>query len=441
MRSGARITVIIPALNETQAIARVIGDIPDWVDEVIVADNGSTDDTANVAMSAGARVVREPRRGYGSACLKAMAAMDNPDIVVFLDGDYSDHPAEMDRLVDPIVGGEAELVIGSRVLGECAPGALTLVQRFGNWLACLLVRLVWQVRFTDLGPFRAIRASRLRALDMCDPDYGWTVEMQVKAAQQRLLTQEVPVSYRPRIGQSKVSGTMRGVWGAGTKILYTIFAAALTRQARSRAADRLVVFTRLPVPGATKTRMIPALGPEGAAELQHAMTTHTLAWSRAPRKSENLELDVRFTGGEEYGLRAAFGDVGSYSPQGGGDLGDRMHRTFVQHFAAGAKRVVIIGTDCPQLNQQHVNKALHALQKHDVVLGPAADGGYYLIALRRAAPQLFQQMLWGSAEVLQMTLARAREIGLSVKLLDELHDVDRPEDLPIWKAVTPAETR
>jgi glycosyltransferase involved in cell wall biosynthesis len=227
MRHNLRISVIIPAVDEEQSMGKVIAEIPGWVDEIIVVDNGSKDRTADVALSAGAKVLNEPRPGYGSACLTGIANLDNPDVVVFLDGDYSDYPSEMALLVDPVVHGSSELVIGSRVLGRAEKGALSPQARFGNWLACKLIRLFWKVRFTDLGPFRAIHFSTLNRLGMRDPDYGWTVEMQIKAAQQGVRSIEVPVSYRKRIGKSKVSGTIRGVVLAGTKILTIIFASAL----------------------------------------------------------------------------------------------------------------------------------------------------------------------------------------------------------------------
>ncbi|MFZ5571719.1 MAG: glycosyltransferase family 2 protein [Thermodesulfobacteriota bacterium] len=222
MRDGRKTCVIIPALNEERSIARVIEEIPCWVDDIIVADNGSTDGTPRAARAAGARVVIEPRRGYGSACLKALAMVQAPDVIVFLDGDYSDFPAEMDSLVDPILGNRADLVIGSRIAGPRQPGALTPQALFGNWLSCRLMYWIWGVAFTDLGPFRAIRYSSLKRLSMADPDYGWTVEMQIKAVVTGLRCLEIPVGYRKRIGKSKVSGTLRGVIGAGTKILWLI---------------------------------------------------------------------------------------------------------------------------------------------------------------------------------------------------------------------------
>lgn len=238
MRRGAKISVIIPALNEEQAIGHVVSAIPAWVDEVIVVDNGSTDKTAEVARAHGARLIGEPQRGYGAACLAGLAALNQPDIVVFLDGDFSDHPEEMHLLVDPIINDEAEMVIGSRVMGRAEPGALLPQARFGNWLACRLIRLRWGVAFTDLGPFRAIRYATLAGFDMQDRDYGWTVEMQIKAARDGVRIKEVPVSYRARIGRSKVSGTIKGVLGAGTKILFTIFRYGIRTPAHARQSDR-----------------------------------------------------------------------------------------------------------------------------------------------------------------------------------------------------------
>ncbi|MDA0337924.1 MAG: glycosyltransferase family 2 protein [bacterium] len=225
LAGSGRVVVIIPALNEEDAIVRVLADIPDFVDEVIVVDNGSEDATPTRAAASGARVVLEPRRGYGQACLAGIAALpEDADIVVFLDGDYSDHPEEMVDLVEPLRRGVADLVIGSRVLGEREPGALLPQARFGNALATFLMRQLYGVRYTDLGPFRAIRRDALIKIGMVDRDFGWTVEMQVKAARHGLRGIEVPVRYRRRhAGASKVTGTLLGSLRAGWKILLTIF--------------------------------------------------------------------------------------------------------------------------------------------------------------------------------------------------------------------------
>jgi glycosyltransferase involved in cell wall biosynthesis len=227
MRNNDRISVIIPAIDEEKSIGKVIKEIPKWVDEIIVVDNGSADKTSEVAQSSGAKVLVEKRKGYGAACLSGIANLNDPDIVVFLDGDYSDYPEEMPVLVDPIINGEADMVIGSRILGNAQKGALAPQARFGNWLSCKLIHLFWKVRYTDLGPFRAIRFSTLTELNMKDLNYGWTVEMQIKAAQKVVKLIEVPVSYRKRIGKSKVSGTIHGVILAGAKILSIIFLSAI----------------------------------------------------------------------------------------------------------------------------------------------------------------------------------------------------------------------
>ena len=219
-----RAAVIIPVFNERDSLPLVVGDIPkDAVSEIVVVDNASTDGTDLVAQNLPVRLVTEPRRGYGSACLAGVAALasDPPDVIVFLDGDYSDHPEEMRELLKAVAAG-ADLVIGSRALGRREPGALLPQARFGNLLACFLIRLLYGHRYTDLGPFRAIRWDAYQRLGMRDTNFGWTCEMQVKALRQRLRIAEVPVSYRRRVGVSKITGTLSGTLAAGYKILWTI---------------------------------------------------------------------------------------------------------------------------------------------------------------------------------------------------------------------------
>jgi len=222
-----KIKVIIPAYNEEDSIANVIKDIPTIVDEVIVVDNNSNDDTAKNAINAGATVLTETKKGYGYACLKAMDYISNqtkkPDIIVFLDGDYSDYPEELLKLVEPIIKNNTDLVIGARKKELRAAHSMTPQQVFGNWLATFLMRILYGARFTDLGPFRAIKYEKLVALHMKDKTYGWTVEMQLKAVKQKLSYVEIPVKYRQRIGVSKVSGTLKGSIFAGFKILSWIF--------------------------------------------------------------------------------------------------------------------------------------------------------------------------------------------------------------------------
>ncbi len=223
-----KINIIIPAYNEENGVGEVIAEIPkDIISEIIVVNNASTDNTEKVAREAGATVLKETTPGYGRACLKGMDYIAHsaakPDIVVFIDADHSDYPEEMRNLIEPIINNKVDMVIGSRALGNKEKGSMTPQQIFGNWLATRLLRLIYNVHFTDLGPFRAIRYSSLLALDMQDKTYGWTVEMQVKAAKQKLKVMEIPVRYRKRIGYSKISGTIKGTILAGYKILYTIF--------------------------------------------------------------------------------------------------------------------------------------------------------------------------------------------------------------------------
>ena len=218
-----RSVIIIPALNEEAAIGDVVASVRRNVDRVIVVDNGSTDQTAQVASNAGADTVFVGSPGYGRACLAGVAVAGDVDILIFMDGDGADDPQDLEALISPILDGRADLVIGSRVRGTLERGALTLPQRWGNALATRLMRLFWGGSFTDLGPFRAIQRSAYESLNMQAPTFGWTVEMQVKAAKYRLSFEEVPVTYRRRIGVSKVSGTIRGTILAGHKILWTIF--------------------------------------------------------------------------------------------------------------------------------------------------------------------------------------------------------------------------
>jgi glycosyltransferase involved in cell wall biosynthesis len=224
------IDVIIPVFNEEESISLVINDIPkNLVRNIYVCDNGSTDLSKERAARAGATVLEESHKGYGSACLKGIKHIESlgpsnfPELVIFIDGDYSDRPVEMHSLIDEIISKDLDLVIGSRVQGRAESGSLGIVQEFGNKLSTFLISLLFNYRYTDLGPFRVIRFSKLLEMKMEDPDYGWTVEMQIKAAKMKMRVGEVPVSYFKRIGKSKISGTLKGVIGAASKILYMIF--------------------------------------------------------------------------------------------------------------------------------------------------------------------------------------------------------------------------
>lgn len=228
------IKVIIPAFNEEKSIAKVITEIPDFVEEIVVVNNNSTDQTVQVATKAGASVLTEKSKGYGYACLKGIDYLSQkdktPDILVFLDGDFSDFPQELTKVIRPIIDGSVDFVVGARVKELRASGSLTPQQVFGNWLACFLMKILYQSSFTDLGPFRAIRWETLENLKMSDKTYGWTIEMQLKVLRQKISYQEVPVSYKKRIGVSKVSGTVKGTIFAGMKIIGWIFKHYLSKK-------------------------------------------------------------------------------------------------------------------------------------------------------------------------------------------------------------------
>jgi len=216
------IACVIPMLNEERSIGLVINEIPSFVDTIICVDNGSTDASAEVARAHGATVVTESERGYGAACLRGLQACPSFDVICFVDGDYSDHPEDLLLVLEPVCSGSIDMCIGSRVTGSSEQGALLPQAVFGNWLSTRLIGMFWGVRFTDLGPMRAITRTALDALRMEDRNYGWTVEMQIKAAAKKIRCAEVPVRYRKRIGESKISGTIRGSVRAGIKILGTI---------------------------------------------------------------------------------------------------------------------------------------------------------------------------------------------------------------------------
>ncbi|MEX1192626.1 MAG: glycosyltransferase family 2 protein [Brumimicrobium sp.] len=220
-----KVFVVIPAFNEEKSIGKVVAEIPKLVKEVVVVSNNSTDKTVSVAKKAGATVLEESRKGYGWACLKGIDyAYDNgATIITFLDGDYSDYPEQLTDVIRPIIENDMDMVIGSRALGEKIKGSMTIPQVFGNWLATKLLKIFYGAKFTDLGPFRAIKVEALKKLQMSDKTYGWTIEMQIKAAKNKLRFCEVPVDYKPRIGTSKVSGTIKGAVFAGIKIIFAVF--------------------------------------------------------------------------------------------------------------------------------------------------------------------------------------------------------------------------
>ena len=437
-----RVALIIPARNEAEALGRVLAEIPrHLVHEIIVVDNGSTDKTAEVVVRSGARLAREPRPGYGRACLAGITVLDpSVDTVAFMDADHSDDPEDLVRVLAPIAQGRADLVIGSRVfLAE--PGSLAVQQRFGNRLACWLMRWLFGARYTDLGPFRAIRRRSLEQLQMEDQAFGWTVEMQAKAAIHRLRVVEVPVRYRRRIGRSKISGTISGTIRAGVAIISTILKIACswrleaggwrlvrlpTALSLRPSAKRLLIFLKYPTPGQVKTRLAEAVGSQASCEIARAIAELTLERMRVLRDETIVCVDP--PGALEL-ARAWLGPRWHLRPQRGAHLGERLAEATSHTFAEGAGKVVVIGSDSPWLTAVDVEAAFAELDRADVVIGPAEDGGYYLIGLSRETPGLFVGVAWGSSAVYAQTLANANALGWRVSRLKPGYDVDRLDDV------------
>jgi len=441
------VSVIIPALDEEQSIGAVIEAIPrDIVGEVIVVDGGSRDATREVARQRGARVLDEPLRGYGRACARGVSDAHG-DVVVFLDADGAADPLDIRALVAPIAEGSADLVLGSRL----GPGrdaaalsaAMPIHQRLGNTLAALLIRVRHGVPVTDLSPFRAVRRTMLLALPIEDLTFGWPTEMIVRAARARWRIIEVPVSCRPRSGgRSKVSGTLRGTTLAAMHVLGAILGPARTGRPEpvggpksgtpTRGAAVVVVMAKQPVPGKSKTRLCPPLTPREAAELSEALLRDTIGLVSGLRETE-MAIAVSPPG--------AVGMMRRFVPRGarilaveGADIGECLRGATDQLFAEGFTRIVALNADSPTLPAEYLDRAIEMLTHSDVVLGPAEDGGYYLIGLRQRQPGLFQNISWSTAHVAAETLALAAALGLTVARLPQWYDVDTPAELERLRA-------
>jgi len=436
------VSVIIPALDEEQSIGAVIEAIPrDIVCEVVVVDGGSRDATRDVARERGARVVSEPLRGYGRACARGVSEAHG-EIVVFLDADGANDPQDIRALVAPIAEGSADLVLGSRLgpgrAAAARSAAMPAHQRLGNRLAALLIRVRHGVPVTDLSPFRAVRRAMLLALPIEDLTFGWPTEMIVNAARARWRIIEVPVSCRPRSGgRSKVSGTLRGATLAAVHILGAILGLARIGGpkavgdpkpcAPTRGASVVVVMAKRPVPGKTKTRLCPPLTPLEAAELYEALLRDTIGLVSSLR---GIELAIAIT------PRTAVGHMGTFAPRGarmlaveGADIGECLRGATEQLFSEGFTRVVAVNSDGPTLPAEYIERAVAMLTHSDVVLGPAEDGGYYLIGLRQKQPGLFTDIAWSSSRVAAQTLERAVALGLTAARLPSWYDVDTPAEL------------
>jgi rSAM/selenodomain-associated transferase 1 len=428
------VTVVLPALDEAEALPVALASFPSEVDLVVV-DNGSRDRTAAVAAAAGARVVVEPRRGFGAACWAGVQASPHAEVIAFADADGSFDGADLAAVAGPVLEGQADLVVGSRITGVRDLGAMPPFAVAVNRFIGLACRLLFGVCLTDLGPFRAVRRDVLVALGIRDRGQGWPLEMIGRAGHAGLRVVEVPVRYRPRAGgTSKVSGSLRGGLRAAAAMAGVTCRLLAERPldrtlpapaARPGRRDAVAVVAKEPVAGMAKTRLAPALGEAGAARLASAMLADTLAVVRTVGADPWLCFTPAEARERLRHLAPGFGLLA----QGPGDLGDRLAACLADLLAAGADRVAIVGADTPHLPAAGYRRAFALLEQADVVLGPALDGGYYLVAAKRSRPELFVGIPMGTEAVLGETLARAARGGLVVALLPPLRDLDRVEDL------------
>jgi rSAM/selenodomain-associated transferase 1 len=489
---GCSTSVVIPALNEEPVIGQVVTRLRECaalqaagITDIVVVDNGSDDATAAVARAAGARVVSEPGRGYGRACLAGVLAAAEAEVIVLMDGDGSDVPEDILRVWEPVRASVADLAMGSRARGRCEPGALTPQQRVGNAVGALLLRLLYGVRVSDLGPLRAIRRETLLRLHMQEMTYGWPTEMLAKAGRLGLKIQELPVDYRRRAGgSSKVAGTLKGTIKASWRILRTIAryrrwqpddcaGAAMSRQdagatetalaqttcgfhtdshkgeyrtivyapgeaaeqqeaPASRPKQALFIVARLPLVGQTKTRLGQAIGHEAATRLYQAFLADL--GERFTRAAGRDGYDLFwFYAAPDEASEAAFAACvpagGGLIRQESGDFGARLWQGFEALRGRGYERVVVLGSDSPHVPAAWVAQAFAALETDDVVIGPAHDGGYYLLGQRGAPADLFRGITMSTPTVYAETLARAEAAALSVALAPSTFDIDEIDDL------------
>lgn len=431
-----KITILIPVLNERKEIHRVLHNLP-WnlLHEVIVIDSGSSDGIPEITAEHGTRIIHEPQRGYGAACLAGIRAIQDTDIVVFLDGNCSDHPEEIPRLVEPILSGRADLVIGSRVLGKRERGVLTPQAFWGNLLAVTLIRLIYRKQYTDLGPFRAIRWSSLQGIMMYDRNYGWIVEMQILAIRHGLKIEEIPVQYRKKIGKSGVSGTLRGILGVGFNIILCMGWYAVRSPNRKAASTLILECAKYPVPGQVKTRLAVKLGNEEACRIYCKMAQGTHRELLKLQEQGQASIVVYADGADHHEISNWLQGAHDTWLQPKGDLGQRLEYAFCKAFGMGFHKVFAVGTDCPGLTAKKIQKAIGYLKRFDIAIIPSTDGGYVLIGTNSFQPNLFRNITWSSDAVFGQTLQHAKAKHLSVARLDPETDVDTAEDIKIFETV------
>lgn len=490
------VAIVMPALNEEAAVGnhvRALREHPALralpIQRIIVVDNGSDDATASVARAAGAEVVSEPRRGYGYACLAGVRAAADAGVILLMDADGSDDPDGAAHVAELVLSGAADLAMGSRTRGLCEPGALTPQQRAGNAVGALLLHQLYGLCVSDIGPVRAIHRDALLRLDMREMAFGWSAEMLAKAARAGLRVREAPVAYRRRAGgKSKVAGTLRGTLRASHHILRTLLRYRAGRPSAipvprttttTTTANALFIVARVPVPGQTKTRLGKHIGHDAAAALYAAFLRDlgTRFTAAARRDGYDLWWYVAAPDGTNMEAFAAYVPPGgALLAQQGAGLGERLCHGFQSLAARGYERIVVLGSDSPHVPATAIADAFAALETHDVVLGPARDGGYYLLGQRippslpaagpasaseqapppssseqaafraeptlrreptggtvrqepRASADLFTGIPMSTPHVCEQTLARAHALGLHVALAPVSSDVDEPADL------------
>jgi rSAM/selenodomain-associated transferase 1 len=456
--SNQRIAIVMPALNEEAAIGRHVRAVLEHpamralpIERLIVVDNGSDDATEAVARIAGAEVIPEPQRGYGAACLAGVRAAAGSDIILLMDADGSDDPADAARIVRRVLHGYADLAVGSRARGATEVGALTLQQRMGNAVGALALRALYGAQVSDLGPLRAIRREALLQLEMCELRYGWSTEMLAKAARAGLRIHEEPVAYHQRIaGKSKVGGTLRGSALASAHILRALSRYVHWRPSSTKAQaatdsrrQALFIIGRPPVAGQTKTRLGARIGYEAAATLYSAFLRDLGTRFAAAAARGGYDLFWYYAAPHELDDARAKQAFAAAAPSGerllrqvGEDFGQRLHHGFRALRERGYERIVVIGSDSPQIPAEWVHNAFAELRDDDVVIGPARDGGYYLLGLHAVSdpPDLFTGVQMSAPDTCARTIERARRLNLSVAYTPRTFDVDEVDDLPFLRA-------
>src|SRR5215831_2615970 len=448
-----RVAIVMPALNEEAAVGRQVCAIMEHpairalpIERVIVVDNGSDDGTEAAARAAGAEVIPEPQRGYGVACLAGVRAAAGSDIILLMDADGSDDPADAAQIARVVLSGEADLAMGSRAHGMRGKGALTLQQRVGNTVGALALRALYGARVSDLGPLRAIRRDALLDLQLREMRYGWSTEMLAKAARAGLRIHEEPVAYHQRIaGKSKVGGTLHGSVMASAYILRTL--ARYMRWRPTPASEQspyksrrqaLFIVARTPIVGQTKTRLGAQLGHEAAVSLYSAFLRDLSERFTEGATRDSYDLYWYYTAPDEMDGALAEKAFTTATPGGsallrqvGDDFGQRLRYGFQTLRERGYERIVVVGSDSPQLSAPWVQEAFAALGHDEVVIGATRDGGYYLLGLTTASgtPDLFTGIPMSAPDTCARTIERARRLNLSVSYTPRSFDVDEAPDL------------